>query len=86
MDVDLIMRHFPMLIKILSLMTSSNWNIIYLTEPLWKESTCHRWIRLTKANDAELWSFLWSASERMVEQTVETPVIWDAIVLIMASL
>ena len=33
----------------------------------------------TKASDAELWCFLWSASEHMVEQTVETPVISEAI-------
>ena len=30
--------------------------------------------------------FLWSASEQTVEQTIETPVIWDAIALIMTSL
>ena len=35
---------------------------------------------------AELWCFLWSASEHMVEQTVETPVIWDAITEVMSSL
>ena len=36
-----------------------------------------------KASDAELWCFLWS--EQTVEQTTETPVIWDAIVFIMTS-
>ena len=41
---------------------------------------------LTKASDAELWCFLWSAPEQTVEQTMETPVIWDAIALIMTSL
>ena len=40
---------------------------------------------LTKASDAELWYFLWSAPEQTVD-TIETPVIWDAIVLIMVSL
>ena len=44
------------------------------------------WIPLTKASDAELWCFLWSAPEQTVEQTIETPVICDAIVLIMTSL
>ena len=39
-----------------------------------------------KASDAELWCFLWSAPEQTVEQTTGTPVIWDAIVLIMTSL
>ena len=46
----------------------------------------HRWIPLTKANDAKLWCFLWSAPEQTVEQTTQTPVIWDAIALIMTSL
>ena len=36
----------------------------------------HRWIPLTKAGEAELWCFLWSVPEQMVEQTIETPVIW----------
>ena len=44
------------------MMTSSN------TGPLWGETTCHRWIPLTKASDAELWCFLWSAPEQTVEQ------------------
>ena len=35
--------------------------------------------------DAELWCFLWSAPEQTLEQTIETPVIWDALVLIMTS-
>ena len=34
----------------------------------------HRWIPLTMASDAEFWCFLWSASEQMVEQTLQTPV------------
>ena len=41
---------------------------------------------LTKASDAELWCCLWPAPEQMVVQTLETPVIWDAIVPIMTSL
>ena len=57
-----------------------------VTGPLWGESTHHRWIPLTKASDAELWCFLWSAPEQTVEQIIETPVIWDAITLIMTSL
>ena len=40
---------------------------------------------LTKASDAELWCFLLSAPEQTVELTFETPVIWDAIALIMPS-
>ena len=45
------------------MMTSSNWNIFRVTGPLWGESTGHRWLPLTKAIDAELWCFLWSAPE-----------------------
>ena len=47
----------------LNMMTSSNGNIFRVTGHLWWEFTGHRWIPLTKASDAELWRFLWSASE-----------------------
>ena len=40
----------------------------------------------TKASDAELWCFPWSVPGQTVQQTIKTPVIWDAIVLIMTSL
>ena len=43
-------------------MTSSNGNIFRYTGPLCGEFTGHWWIPLTKASDAELWCFLWSAS------------------------
>ena len=43
-------------------------------------------IPLTKASDAELWCFLWSVPEQTAEQIIETPVIWDAIGLIMTSM
>ena len=36
-----------------------------------------------KVSDTELWCFLWSASEQTVVQIIETPVIWE--VLIMTS-
>ena len=39
-----------------------------------------------KTSDVELWCFLWSAPEQMVEQRIETLVIWDASALIMPSL
>ena len=67
------------------MLTSSNGNFFRVTGPLWGEFTGHRWITPTKASDAELWCFLY-APEQTVEQTVETPVIWNAIVLIMTSL
>ena len=68
-----------------AMMTSSNGNIFRVTGLLWGESTGHRWIPLTKASDAELWYFLWSATEQTVEKTIETLVVWDTIALIMTS-
>ena len=50
------------------------------------ESTGHRRIPLRKAGDAKLWSFLWSAPEQTVKQTIETLVIWHPISLIMMPL
>ena len=41
---------------------------------------------LEKASDTELWCFLWSAPEQAIEQTIEKPVIWNAIALITTSL
>ena len=46
----------------------------------------HLSIPLTKTNDVELCGFLWSALEQTIEQSIEMPVIWDAIALIMTSL
>ena len=43
------------------MMTSSNGNMFRVTGPLWGDSTGHRWTPVTKANDAELWCFRWSA-------------------------
>ena len=45
------------------MMTSSNGNIFRVTGPLCGEFTGPRWIPCTKASDAELWCFLWSAPE-----------------------
>ena len=44
-------------------MTSSNGNIFHVTGHLCGEFTGPRWIPRTKASDAELWCFLWSAPE-----------------------
>ena len=49
------------------MMTSSNGNIFCVTGPLCGEFTGSRWIPRTKASDAELWCFLWSASELTIE-------------------
>ena len=62
-------------------MTSLNGNIFRVTGLLWGESTGHRWIPIKKASDAER-----TALEPTDEQTVETPVIWDAMALIMTLL
>ena len=45
------------------MMTSSNGNFFRITGHLYGEFTGSRWIPRTKASDAELWCFLWSASE-----------------------
>ena len=50
------------------------------------EFTCHQWIPLRNAIVAEIECFHWSAPEQTAEQTIEKPVIWDIIVLIMTSL
>ena len=62
------------------------WKDFRVTDPLWGESADHRWIPLTEASNAERWYFPWSAPGQTVEQTIETPVIWDAIAFIMTSL
>ena len=43
------------------MMTSSNGNSFSVTGPLWEEFSGYWWIPITKAGDAELWCFLWSA-------------------------
>ena len=45
------------------MLTSSNGNIFRVTGHLCGEFTGPQWIPHTKASDAELWCFLWSASE-----------------------
>ena len=49
------------------MMTSSNGNIFRVTDPLCGEFTGLRWIPRTKASDAELWCFLWSAPNSTAE-------------------
>ena len=68
------------------MMTSSKGNIFCVTGPLCGEFTSQQLIPLTKASNAELWCFLWSAPEQTVEQIIKNLVIWDAITLIMMSL
>ena len=49
------------------MMTSSNENILGVTGHLCGEFIGHRWIPRTKASDAELWCFHWSAPAWTVE-------------------
>ena len=67
------------------IMTSLNGNIFHIAGPLWGESTGHWWIPLTKASDMELGVFF-DLFSLMAKQTIETPVMADAITLIMAIL
>ena len=68
------------------MIASSNEIIFRVTDPLWGESIGHRCIPLTKASGAELWCFLWCASEQTVKWTIEMAVLWDAMVLTVTSL
>ena len=66
------------------MMKSSIGNISRVTGLLCWEFTGHRWIPPTKASDAEFDVFF-DLPEPTDMQTVQTPVIWDTIALIMAS-
>ena len=55
--------------RIWHMMTTSNGNIFRVKGPLCGKFTGPRWIPRTKASDAELWCFLWSASEQMIDYT-----------------
>ena len=48
---------------LMKILMSLNGNIFGVAGPLCGEFTGHRLIPLTKASDAELWCFLWSALE-----------------------
>ena len=49
--------------EVCPMMTSLNGNTFRVNGPLCGEFTGHRWIPRTKASDADLWCFLWSAPE-----------------------
>ena len=51
-------------------MTSSNGNFFRVTGPFCGKFTGQQWIPLTKASEAEVWCFMWSASEQAVEETI----------------
>ena len=67
----------------LIMMTLPNGYSFRVTVSLCGVFTGHRRIPITKASDAGLWSFLSIAPEQTVKQTIETPVTWDSITLIM---
>ena len=52
---------------LLLLMTSSNVNIFHVTGHLCGEFNGHRWIPRSKASDADVWCFPWSAPGWMAE-------------------
>ena len=58
----------PPIAQRIDMMTSSNGNIFRVTGHLCGEFTDLRWIPHTKASDAELWWFLWSANKRLIKQ------------------
>ena len=49
--------------RLVHMITSSNGNIFRVTGHMCGQFTGRRWILRTKASDAELWCFLWIASE-----------------------
>ena len=60
LNIDMVFKKFS---SMASKMTSSNGNIFRVTGHLCGEFTGPRWSHRTKASDAELWCFLWSAPE-----------------------
>ena len=62
-QVDCLRWGHPSLFPTATMMTSSNGTIFRVTGHLCGEFTGLRWIPRTKASDAELWCFIWSATE-----------------------
>ena len=75
-----VVRMYTMHLSSISMMTSSTGKGFRVTGLLCGEFTGHRWIPLSKTRDAELSCFFWCA------WIIDTPVIWDAIALIITSL
>ena len=68
--------------RLFHMITSWNGNVFRVHGLLWGESTCQRWIPLTKDQQCRIWCFLWCQPK----QTFDLPVIWDALVLILTLL
>ena len=62
-QLTIIQQWFRWLTTSHCMMTSSNGNIFRVTGHLCGKFTGPRWIPRTKASDAELWCFLWSAPD-----------------------
>ena len=62
-------------------MTSSNGNTVLLGLCEGNPAAINAWIPLTKASDAERLCFVWCAPEQTVEQTLDLPVICDAVMV-----
>ena len=82
MDWDNTQSSFSIGIILFIYKTSSNRNIFCVTGLLWGESNDHRW-NPSQRPVMRSWYFIWSSPEQTVKQTIEMPVIWDAIALIM---
>ena len=54
--------------RICIMMTSLNGNIFRVTDHWCGEFNFHRWVPRTKASDAELWCFLWSAPAKRLSE------------------
>ena len=67
------------------MMASSNGNICRVTGRLWGKSTGHWWIPIAKpvTRSFDIYSY---THEQAIEQTIETPVICDAPILIVTLL
>ena len=57
----------PLILYFKCMMTTSNGNIFRVIDHLCMEFTGHQWIPRTKASEAELWCFLWSAPKYLLQ-------------------
>ena len=74
-----------MFLELLSMMTPLNGNIFSVNGPVWGESTSHRWIP-SQRPVTRSFDFFSPVPEQTAEQTIETPVIYDVIALIILPL
>ena len=58
--------------------STEKWNILWLRQMTWK-SFKHHW-SFVSASKAKLWYFPWCQPEQAVEQILDKPIIWDALI------